>query len=647
VGGASLLVRFAVVSLVLVVLLGVLMARLLASMIAARGLQSATDAAVLTTTIAVQPLLTPDDLTRELPADKVAALDRVVQGSRAGTEIARIKIWHGKELLYTADPHTRTPARTGAGPSDELEEALAGKIEAEVISDSSEPDNAALIERYGTLLEVYVPILYDGEARPAGVFELYLPYQPVQASIRADTTRAAALLVLGLVVLWLGLFRVVATASRRLRLESSRNEHQARHDALTGLANRAHLDVALSAATSGQGSVALVLLDLDRFREVNDTLGHGRGDEVVLEMAHRLTRLAGPHDLVARLGGDEFAVLLPDVDGVQAALLHAEALRSALRAPVRVGGVDVVLDARAGVSVHPLDADDGPALLRHADVAAEQAKRTHVGVCAYDGALDRHSTERLGLLADLARAIAEGELVLHYQPKCDLSGRVLGVEALVRWAHPQRGLLPPAEFVQVAERTGLVHPLTESVLDQALAQVRRWLDDGRELPVAVNISTRSLLQPGFAERVLTALGANGVPARLLGLEITETTIMEDPERALEVLTQLADAGIRLSIDDFGTGYSSLAYLKVLPVHELKIDRVFVAALTTSERDRVIVDSTVALGARLGLEVVAEGVEDEDTLAALAALGCQQAQGYYFSRPVPAEMLRLEGSDRVS
>jgi diguanylate cyclase (GGDEF)-like protein len=645
--GASLLVRFAVVSLVLVVLLGVLMAKLLASMIAARGLQSATDAAVLTTTIAVQPLLTPDDLTRELPADKVAALDRVVQGSRAGTEIARIKIWHGDKLLYTADPHTQTPASTGAGASDELEEALAGKIEAEVISDSSEADNAALIERYGTLLEVYVPILYDGEARPAGVFELYLPYHPVQASIRADTTRAVALLVLGLVVLWLGLFRVVATASRRLRLESSRNEHQARHDALTGLANRAHLDLELSAATSGQGNVALVLLDLDRFREVNDTLGHGCGDEVVLEMAHRLTRLAGPDDLVARLGGDEFAVLLPDVDGVQAALLHAEALRSALRAPVRVGGVDVVLDARAGVSVHPLDAEDGPALLRHADVAAEQAKRTHVGVCAYDGALDRHSTERLGLLADLARAMAEGELVLHYQPKCDLSGRVLGVEALVRWAHPQRGLLPPAEFVQVAERTGLVHPLTESVLDQALAQVRRWLDDGRELPVAVNISTRSLLQPGFAERVLTALGANGVPARLLGLEITETTIMEDPERALEVLTQLADAGIRLSIDDFGTGYSSLAYLKVLPVHELKIDRVFVAALTTSERDRVIVDSTVALGTRLGLEVVAEGVEDEDTLAALAALGCQQAQGYYFSRPVPAEMLRLEGSDRVS
>jgi diguanylate cyclase (GGDEF)-like protein len=659
--GSSLLLRFAVVSLVLVVLLGVLMARLLASMIAERGLQSATDAAVLTTTIAIQPLLTASDLADGVPADKVEALDRAVHGSRSGTEIARIKIWHSDgDLIYVADPHTRSPARTDGQPSPELAEALDGAIEAEIISSSAEPDNAALIQRYGTLLEVYVPILYDGQTSPAGVFELYLPYQPVQASIRADTARAVALLFLGLVILWLGLFRVVATASRRLRDESRRNEHQAAHDALTGLANRTQLDKELAAATRlarVRGSVALVLIDLDRFREVNDTLGHARGDEVVVEMAARLSALTGPTDLVARVGGDEFAVLLRDIDGVDSALLHAERLRAALRAPVRVGGIDVALDARAGVSVHPLDAEDGPALMRHADVAAEHAKRSHAGICAYDPALDQHSTERLGLLAELDRAIAGGELVLHYQPTCDLAGRVLGVEALVRWAHPQRGLVPPLEFVPVAERTGLIHPLTEVVLDLALTQVRRWLDSGRELPVAVNISTRSLLQPGFAERVLTALGAHDVPSRLLVLEITETTIMEDPERALEVLTRLAGAGIRLSIDDFGTGYSSLAYLKVLPVHELKIDRTFVAALTTSERDRVIVDSTVALGNRLGLEVVAEGVEDVATLEALAGLGCRLAQGFLFGRPVPADQLRLdtpavpvgavrEGSDRV-
>jgi EAL domain-containing protein (putative c-di-GMP-specific phosphodiesterase class I) len=258
----------------------------------------------------------------------------------------------------------------------------------------------------------------------------------------------------------------------------------------------------------------------------------------------------------------------------------------------------------------------------------------------YDPALDQHSTERLGLLAELGRAIAQGELVLHYQPKCDLNGRVLGVEALVRWQHPQRGLLPPMDFIPVAERTGLVHPLTEVVLDLALAQARCWMDEGRPMPVAVNVSTRSLLHPGFAEKVLAAMGAHGVPARLLSLEITETTIMEDPERALAVLTRLADSGVRLSIDDFGTGYSSLAYLKQLPVHELKVDRTFVAALTTSERDRVIVDSTVALGNRLGLDVVAEGVEDIETLDALAELGCRTAQGYLFSRPVPADQLDL-------
>ncbi len=656
---ASLLVRFAVVSLVLVVVLGAALAQLLASMIAARGLESAKEAAVLTTTIAVQPLLSAEDLDHALPAAKVAALDRAVRGSRDGTEIARIKIWHSdRDLLYTADPHTATPRNPSSAPSHELEEALAGEIEAEIISSSEEPDNAALLERYGTLLEVYVPILYGDNPKPAGVFELYLPYQPVQASIRADTTRAIALLFAGLVVLWLGLFRTVATASRRLRQEADRNEHQALHDGLTGLANRSLLDAELAAAVASPArSVALVLLDLDRFREVNDTLGHARGDELVLEMASRLTALTGPDDLVARLGGDEFAVLLRDVDGPESARLHAEVLRGALRAPVRVGGLDVALDARAGVSVHPGDAADGPALLRHADVAAEHAKRTHAGSCAYDPALDEHSTERLGLLADLARALTAGELLLHYQPKCDLDGRVLGVEALVRWQHPQRGLLAPLTFLPVAERTGLVHPLTDLVLDLALAQVRRWRDEGREVPVAVNVSTRSLLQPGFAEKVLTALGTHGVPAALLGLEITETTIMEDPERALAVLTRLAEAGIRLAIDDFGTGYSSLAYLKNLPVHELKIDRTFVAALTTSERDRVIVDSTVALGNRLGLDVIAEGVEDEATLAALAGLGCRQAQGFFLGRPVPADQLVLGlavsvaggpggGSDRV-
>ncbi|MEP6761006.1 MAG: EAL domain-containing protein [Sporichthyaceae bacterium] len=640
----SLLQRFAVVSLLLVVVLGVLMAQLLATMVSKRALQSATDAAVLTTTVAIQPLLTPADLANTLPAEKAAALDRAVSGSRGGTEIARIKIWrHDGGVLYLADPHTTSPVHPSTVPSDELAEALEGNIEAEVISSSDEPDNAALLARYGTLLEVYVPILYDGEPGPAGVFELYLPYQSVRDSIRADTLQAISLLAGGLVVLWLGLFRTVATASRRLRDESRRNEYQALHDALTGLPNRTALQVRIDAAIGQHRapghSAVLVLLDLDRFRDVNDTLGHGHGDALIRETAARLTAHVGDEGVVARLGGDEFGVLLPDVSSRAEAVLAAEAFRAALREPLEVDGVPLVVETSAGLSMHPADAADASAMLQHADVAMYVAKRTHRGVVVYDRADDEHSPERLRLLADLAVAIESGQLVLHYQPKVGVDGSLQGVEALVRWQHPERGLLPPAEFIPAAERTGLIHALTDVVLADAVAQAKLWYDAGTATPVAVNVSTRTLLDVGFADRVMAQLAVHRMPPSLLCIEITETTIMEDPDRARAVLTRLAEAGVRLSIDDFGTGYSSLAYLKTLPVHEIKIDRSFVAAMTHSEPDRVIVDSTVALGRRLGLAVVAEGVEDEATRDALVGLGCELAQGFLFSRPVPAADLR--------
>jgi EAL domain-containing protein (putative c-di-GMP-specific phosphodiesterase class I) len=365
---------------------------------------------------------------------------------------------------------------------------------------------------------------------------------------------------------------------------------------------------------------------------VNDTLGHSRGDELVCEMAARLVDLAGPDDVVARLGADDFAVLLADVDGVDSAVVHAEVLRRALCEPVPVAGVDVVLGARAGISVQGVDAADGTAMLRHADVATEAAKQLHVGVRAYDAAQDQHSAERLGLIADLSRGLELGELVLHYQPKRDLDGSLVGVEALVRWQHPVRGLVAPMEFLPVAERTGLVHPLTEQVLDLALAQARVWADAGHPVPVAVNISTRSLLQPGFAEQVLTALGTHGVPPALLGLEITETTIMEDPQTALAVLTRLAEAGIRLSIDDFGTGYSSLSYLSKYPIDIVKIDRSFVAGLDQTKRNSTIVHATIELAHALGLTVVAEGVETEAELTALRNAHCDAAQGFLLGRP---------------
>jgi len=646
----SLLQRFAAVSLVLVVILGILMAQLLASMISKRALQSATDAAVLTTAVAIQPLLTPEELVAGLPPAKVAALDRAVRGAGGNTEIARIKIWHHDgDLLYVADPHTLLPdsAADASGGSHAMEHALEGEVEAELIVSSDEPGNEALLERYGSLLEVYVPIRYPGQAKPSGVFELYLSYEAVRESIRADTLKAVSLLGLGLIVLWAGLFRTVATASRRLRDESNRNEYQALHDALTGLPNRTALqnriELALAACEPGR-SVALVLLDLDRFRDVNDTLGHGHGDLLIRETAARLVEHVGPDATVARLGGDEFAVLLPDVGDGLGAAVTAEALRLAIHTPVEIDGVSLVVEASAGVSMYPADATNATVMLQHADVAMYVGKRTHRGVVLYDRADDDHSPERLRLLADLALAIDSDQLVLHYQVQVRMDRSVRGVEALVRWRHPTRGLLAPAEFIPAAERTGLIHSLTDVVLSTALAEARTWLEAGSPTPVAVNVSTRTLLDAGFVERVFALLAVHGMPAELLVLEITETTIMEDPERALEVLTLLSDAGVRLSIDDFGTGYSSLAYLKALPVNELKIDRSFVAGMTDNVRDHVIVDSTVALGRRLGLEVVAEGVEDEATRAALVDLGCELAQGFLFGRPVPAADLRL-GSDR--
>jgi EAL domain-containing protein (putative c-di-GMP-specific phosphodiesterase class I) len=310
----------------------------------------------------------------------------------------------------------------------------------------------------------------------------------------------------------------------------------------------------------------------------------------------------------------------------------------ALRAALEIGGVTLAVEASAGLSLYPDDAPDADTMLRHADVALHVAKRSHRGAALYDPVEDEHTPQRLRMLPELARGIDGGELVLHYQPQCELTGALRGVEALVRWQHPTRGLLPPGEFIPAAEGTGLIHPLTDVVLDTAIAQARRWHNAGAPVRIAVNISSRSLLHPGFADGVLSLLHAHRVPAELLCLEITETTIMEDPAQALTVLSRLAAKGIRLSIDDFGTGYSSLAYLKTLPMHELKIDRSFVAALTRSERDRVIVASTVALGRSLGLDVLAEGVEDEATRQSLLDLGCPLAQGFLFGRPAPAEAL---------
>ena len=430
--------------------------------------------------------------------------------------------------------------------------------------------------------------------------------------------------------------------SERKHLERALTR-QAFTDQLTGLPNRALLHDRTQQAISLAGrhglTAALLLLDLDRFKEVNDTLGHHHGDLLLQQVAERVHGSLRSSDTVARLGGDEFAVLLPQITGVQEATVVADKLSAAIEAPFTVDGLTLDVDASIGVAVYPHHATDANQLLQRADVAMYAAKATHVGYTLYDPTLDQHNPRRLGLLGQLRRALAAGELIVHYQPKADArSTRILGVEALVRWQHPEHGLLGPGEFVPLAETTGLIRPLTAYVLDAALRQCRTWLDAGHELSMAVNLSTRCLLDLTLPDQIIQLLEDTAVASDRLVLEITESAIMTDPPRALEILNRLHALGVQLAIDDFGTGYSSMAYLKSLPVDELKVDRSFVKHLRDNQSDAVIVRSTVDLGHNLGLRVVAEGVEDEATLKELAILGCDCVQGYYLARPMPAAEL---------
>jgi diguanylate cyclase (GGDEF)-like protein len=422
-----------------------------------------------------------------------------------------------------------------------------------------------------------------------------------------------------------------------------RIKHQALSDALTGLPNRTLLrdrtNQAIRQADRELVPTALLLIDLDRFKEVNDTLGHHYGDQLLIQVGQRLQATLRDVDTVARLGGDEFAVLLPRITTGEGAVAVARKLQAALQKPFTLDGLNLDVEASIGLALYPDHGGDPDELLQHADIAMYAAKETHAGFVLFDPSLDQHSPRKLALLGELRRAIEDGQLLLHYQPKINAhTGEVLGVEALVRWQHPTHGLVPPGEFIPLAERTGLIGPLTHYVLDAALHQCRDWRRAGHELAVAVNVSARSLLDLAFPDQVAGLLAHWEVPGRLLVVEITESTIMADPEHALQILGRLNQMGVQVSIDDFGTGYSSMAHLKSLPVHELKVDQSFVSQMTSNPSDAVIVRSTVDLGRNLGLRVVAEGVEDPLTLQELDALGCDAVQGYYVSRPVPPDDL---------
>jgi diguanylate cyclase (GGDEF)-like protein len=421
--------------------------------------------------------------------------------------------------------------------------------------------------------------------------------------------------------------------------------HEALHDALTGLPNREHLRRRLATALDdvadgrAQGA-AVMILDLDDFKQVNETLGHQEGDLLLVEVGVRLATAVGQAGTVARLGGDEFAVLLPDTADESRVLRIGRRILQALEQPIALDGLEIEVTGSLGIALAPAHADDPAALLKRADIAMYDAKTSTRGLRLYEPELDTDHPRRITLVSELRSALQSGEIEVHVQPLLRLSsGAVTGTEALARWSHPELGAVAPDYFIPIAERSGLIGLLTSRMLDRSLAACAEWRAAGNDLGVAVNLSARSLLDADLVDEVARLLRRHDVPADRLTLEVTESSVMADPPRAVALLHQLRDLGVRLSVDDFGTGYSSLSYLKRLPVHEVKIDRSFVAGLAEQGEDMVIVRAIIDLGHHLGLEVVAEGVEDQATWDLLASMGCDLVQGWHLARPMPSAELR--------
>jgi len=549
----------------------------------------------------------------------------------------RLRDLEGTVVFDAAKPNQRPHG----DPDDEVQEAARGEIVRKLTRLNADQVDARRKEG-ARAVEAYIPVNAGRDAHVIGVLEIYLPYAPIAHSFAASNRAMTVLIMLGLILLWIALSAISWSVTRRLRRSNAENEHMALHDLLTGLPNRAlfgdRAEHAISSARRSSEPVGIAIVDLDRFKEVNDTLGHRNGDDYLCHVATALADTLRPGDTIARLGGDEFGLVLPNVD-VALARPILERVLETLAADVDVAGVPVSSEASIGIAFWPLDGTEVSELVQRADLAMHAAKETHQEILEYATELAHFSPERLALVSQLRHAIGADELILHYQPKLDLrTNRIVSVEALLRWQHPTRGLLLPADFLEVAESTGLIDPLTDWVLDHALGQLARWHAQGMHIDVAVNISARNLRNEQLAETVFSRLAEHDVGPGFLEVEITETALIADPRRAQAQLQRLRDQGVRVSLDDFGQGYTSLAQLGSLPLAELKIDRSFVAGMLTNSNDRTIVSTVIDLGHKFGLDVVAEGAESADILHALVELGCDTAQGFALAPALPADEL---------
>ncbi|GAB4222949.1 MAG: hypothetical protein Tsb005_16440 [Gammaproteobacteria bacterium] len=437
---------------------------------------------------------------------------------------------------------------------------------------------------------------------------------------------------------------MVFDQTQELRLQTNMLEsqimHKSLHDALTDLPNRIlfldRLSQALTQARSEQKSLAIFMIDVNNFKEVNDALGHHNGDRLLKQVAIRLTSVVQQPNTVARLGGDEFAVLMPDIKSAQEAITQARKLQKAMETSFSFEGVTLSLNAALGIAIYPTHGTDCDTLIQRADVAMYISKNNNTPYTVYSTKLDKNSPHKLILMGELRLAIENHDLVVHYQPKVNLkTHQVVAVEALVRWQHEQYGLIAPNDFIPLAERTGLIRALNQWVLNHAIAQCAAWQQQGIYLEVSVNLSTVDIGDVDLPETIAGLLAAHEVEPSWLKLEITESAFMHDQQRALEILNQLAGMGVKISIDDFGTGYSSLAYLSKLPIHEVKIDKSFVLHMLNRREDAVIVHTTIDLAHNMSLKVVAEGIEQPEVYDVLLDLACDYGQGFYISKALPA------------
>jgi len=648
-GRLTLTRQVALLSLLPMAVLGLALARVLQTQTVARTLADESQTARLIARIGIQPTLTPSEVRDGLAPAAVQALDRQLRTPSVKRDLARIKIWNADDTVVYSDDHSLIGRRLT--PSDDLEHALAGRPnDAVVVVPSAHSETAGEVG-LGTLVEVYVPLRFDGSSRPAGAFEMYLSYRPVAGAIAHEKTIIALLVTVGLLLLWLVIYRIVARASRTLRRQAADQYRLARYDRLTGLPNRTLFSERLDATLRGRergAHTAVVMVDIDRFKDVNNTLGNATGDQVLRETARRLSRDLGAQTLLARLGNDEFAIVPAGATDNDGAIAVAAGVQRSLEAPMVLDGIVLDIELSVGIAASTDPATGAQELLQQAEAALARARAECSRVEVFSPGRDSFDPTSLILLGQVRAALERDEFVLHYQPKLDLaSGTTSGVEALVRWRHPERGLLAPVEFVPLVEQTALVGPLTLHLVELAARQAAAWQELGLSLEMSVNLSARNLLEDELPQRIIEILRAHGVAPGQFTVEVTETATMVHADKAIAVLERLRELGVGVSIDDFGTGSASIDYLARLPATELKIDRSFITGICEDPRAEAIVRSTIDLARHLALEVVAEGIETPGELERLTALDCDTGQGYLISRPLPAEELTAQLLEQVS